>query len=197
MSLLTGVATRNGTGLSAGLKVVTWNVAGIASRALEDFLAQLTVDTEWDIALLQEFKGGLGPLPARTRDGHVIFAQPPEQGRRRSAILVHQAWANNVIANSTPVGKRFLGINFVWGGLKLFFVAFHGEAGHCKATYRDSLQELEDIAAERAREFYLVIGADVQDTLGVRTGADDPSLLGGFIDPGRGWKAELFYQNVA
>ena len=170
---------------------MSWNVLGNRKADFNCFFRDLDKQVNWDILLLQEFTGARH-TPEYTEDGHRVFAQPPCEGQRRSAIIVHARLARVCDSTSFQSVGRSCCIDFEWEGWKLRCICSHLFPGNCKESFFESITELEWLCAMRPRDHYLVIGVDAQDVLGPASTVEEPSILGDFAEGPRGYKGECF-----
>lgn len=86
-------------------------------------------EVRWEVLLLQEF-GFTGEEFNTLGSGHLVFAQPPSTGQRRSAIIVHAQVASFVRRQSFQSIGRFCCVGMEWGGWKLWLGTSHLFAGN-------------------------------------------------------------------
>ena len=68
---------------------------GIAKSALDDFLLDASREHDWDFMLLQEYSAA-AVVAEVSNAGHLVYAQVPIAGQRRSAIIVNHRVAASV-----------------------------------------------------------------------------------------------------
>jgi len=91
---------------------------------LDDFCHHLESEVSWDVLMLQEFCFTNEEL-TETTDGHLVFAQPPLGGQRRSAIILHARVAALVVNSSFQSRGRACCLDLDWAGWKLRLVRAH------------------------------------------------------------------------
>ena len=71
------------------LKVVYWNVANIPAKDIDTFLGDLDEELQWDVLILFECSAARREihLSGVRRAGHLVAAQPFENGRRAGALV--------------------------------------------------------------------------------------------------------------
>ena len=159
---------------------------------LDQFCKDLEHEIPWDALLLQEFSF-TGVEFENSRDGHLVLAQPPFLGQRRSAIIVHERVAGSVKTATFRSVGRSCSVDLQWGGWCLRLVSAHLFSGQSIQRYRDSVRELETLCTTRMPKQYVVIGVDAQDVLGP-SHSDDSHVIGEFAEEGRLDKGEEFLQ---
>ena len=119
---------------------------GIARRGVDQFLVDLSQEVRWDILLLQEFSAvhEIDYCSEPTVDGHIILLQPPGQGRRRSAIIIHARHSHRLVEGSFKSSGRASVADFLWEGWKLRLLNGHLDAEHNLQKYK-SLSQILDI----------------------------------------------------
>ena len=83
----------------------TWNVAGVAVDAWDDFLGQLSDNYIWDILFLQE--GFSRTEGVASEFEHVLFTPTTLTGNLRCpAVLINERWRNTVDVDYAGSGDR-------------------------------------------------------------------------------------------
>ena len=172
------------------MRVLSWNVEGLAPKALRKFLEQINDEVDWDFLLLQEcgkFKESKGMDQI---GGHKVICSAAKQGEKPRAIIVHSNWVPAVIEESVGDFPRTLHVDIkLEKGKKLRLISSHLEAGHSLEAYEVSLAQLES-ALPAAPGQMVIVGLDGQDRVGPRMPWDLP-LIGDFAEEPRGQKGEL------
>ena len=163
---------------------------GISSSELEDFCRCLGQEVRWDVLLLQEFCFTNDEFDNTSGD-FLVFAQPPLQGQRRSAIIVHDRVVHHVRNQTFHSFGRSCSIDMSWGGWCLRLVCSHLSSGKSQQQYNNSIDELEQICTSTPLDHYVVIGVDAQAVLGPSS-FDDSEFLGEHAESGRSCKGEAF-----
>ncbi len=75
------------------LKVVCWNVAGINAGEIDTFLGVLDIELQWGVLILLELSAARSELHLSgvRQAGHLVSAQPFENGRRAGALVFTNA----------------------------------------------------------------------------------------------------------
>ena len=94
----------------------TWNVAGVAVDAFDDFIGQLSDNYIWDILFLQEgFRRTEG---IASELGHLLFTPTTLVGNLRCpAVLVNERWKSVVNVDFAGSGDRWVAVSFAGSSL--------------------------------------------------------------------------------
>jgi hypothetical protein len=165
---------------------------------LDDFLTDLGREVSWDVIMIQEFSSTTAEIPMYTSLGHRVLAQPPCQGQRRAAVIIHVS--HNHCVRGSEVRGRHLAVDMCWAEeFACRFVSSHMPSTNVPDDYRDSVSDLEAIACGRPKGSQIVIGIDGQDSVGDDVGNSDfydLGVIGNHAVGARGWKGELLLNAV-
>ncbi len=175
---------------------MSWNVQGVNIRRLPSFIDQLSQDIRWDVCCLQEFASSQKPIDLKVEGGHLCFANPPREGQRRAAILVHARVAHLYVADSFTNRGRSGSIDMRFDNRGVRIITAHLDPSQSKADFDISLDDLDQLTKARGKAYHCVIGADLEDSLGPSSDDIDPKLIGPFAMVGKSWKRDKLVEWV-
>ena len=161
------------------LRGVSWNVAGVATREWDNFFRSISRSVQWHILFLQEFSGYNGQLRRYSSDGHWILAADPKPGQRRMAIVVHKDVIQYVVENSFVHEGRVVWVDLDLPDMYVRCICAHLFPSGDMAPYRESVDNLDKAISGIPSGGGVVIGVDVQDSLGIFD--SDDQLYGEYV----------------
>ena len=156
--------TRKNSGLShaatdpVSLKVLSWNVAGLAEDCTDIFLSQISMPADWDVLLLQECFRKLDGVDVGV---HELFT-PSELlgGLRCPAVIVNRKWKGQ----SKIVGGAARWTAVELGGQLTFISAHLPHKGSKLGEFEATLTELQEFLNGRPKQ-HVILGGDFNVSL--------------------------------
>ena len=140
------------------LKVLSWNVAGLAEDCTDIFLSQISMLVDWDVLLLQECFRKLDGVDVGV---HELFT-PSEllRGLRCPAVIVNRKWKGQ----SKIVGGAARWTAVELDGQLTFISAHLPHKGSKLGEFEATLTEIQEFVSGRPKQ-HVILGGDFNVSL--------------------------------